>query len=359
MRRVTFLAVTAALAASVVVLSGVISIKASSGHWALTAALLDFTKRRSVATHALGVDVPPLDSPALVIKGAAHFETGCRPCHGSPAITLPAVPRRMTPHPPRLNERVTRWKPNELFYIVRHGIKFTGMPAWPAMKRDDEVWAVVAFLGALPSLSAEEYLDIVFGPTAPEPSAAGVRWPRAQTLVSNACARCHGMDGLGRGVPAFPRLAGQRAEYLKRALVAYARGMRQSGIMSPVAAALGDEDVRLVAEYYAGLTPGAAFPPTPAAERGASIATRGIPERDVPPCGECHGPAGSPKNAAYPRLTGQFAEYLMLQLRLFADGHRGGSSYEHLMRDVAWRLTEEERRDAAEYYASASAEASQ
>lgn len=335
-----------ALVALLVILSGVISIKASSGHWRITAWLLDFTKRRSVATRSIGITAPPLDDPALVMRGAGHYETGCRRCHGSPGEPMPVIPSRMTPPPPDLSVMVDRWKARELFYIVTHGIKFTGMPAWPAPGRDDEVWAVVAFLRRLPRLDEQGYARLVFG-TTPPPSSL-----RVAEIAGARCARCHGVDGTGRETAAFPRLAGQKAEYLQRTLRAYALGARQSGMMAPVAADLDEDAIRTVSEYYAAL---------PAAERqttarrgspGERIASQGIPEQDVPPCAECHGPTPRPRNAAYPTHAGQFSDYMELQLRLFAEDRRGGSEYAPIMRDIAVRLTATQRRDVAEYYAT-------
>ena len=65
--------------------SGLIPIKASSGHWAITSWFLQFSKQRSVATHTLGMESPLLDKPGLVLKGAGAYEMNCRACHGSPA----------------------------------------------------------------------------------------------------------------------------------------------------------------------------------------------------------------------------------------------------------------------------------
>jgi cytochrome c553 len=87
-------------------------------------------------------------------------------------------------------------------------------------------------------------------------------------------------------------------------------------------------------------------------EQGAAIAARGVPERKVPACRECHGPEGPRRNPAYPSLAGQYAAYLDQQLRLFRAGDRGGSEYAHLMEKVAPRLTDEEIEAVALYYAS-------
>jgi cytochrome c553 len=347
-----------------VVVSGIVPIKASSGHWAITAWMLEFAMRRSVATHTLGMDAPKLDEPWLVLKGAGHYETACRPCHGSPGLEHPVVVRAMTPAPPYLPPDIGSWQPEELFYIVKHGVKFTGMPAWPTMERDDEVRAMVAFLLAFEKLDAGQYHRLVFGDTGGGELTIAMRHlpelQHARTPFAT-CARCHGADGLGRGNAAFPKLAGQRREYLSAALEAYANGARPSGVMQPLAYALTREQRSALADYFSnlsGLTTGErsaendALPNIPNAESGREIVSRGVPGLGVPSCSDCHGPGPGRRNPAYPRLAGQYADYLVLQLELFKSGQRGGSPYAHIMRHVANRLTSEQMRAVAQYYAS-------
>ena len=340
--------------------SGIIPIKASSGHWPVTEWFLHFSMRRSIALHSWGIETPELDAPQLELKGAGHYEVGCRPCHGSPEFPLPVIPRGMTPHPPDLRSRIPDMKPRELFYVVKHGVKFTGMPAWPAQEREDEIWAIVAFLRKLPNLNAEEYRRLAHGEVlttgdgAPIGELAGPQSiPRA---VTESCARCHGARGEGRGDGAFPRLAGQSRAYLENAMHAYAEGTRFSGIMQPIAASLTPQARREIANYYASQAP---LPPSralvenkAAIERGALIVEHGIPSQRVPSCADCHGPGGARRKEAYPLLAGQYADYLQLQLQLFEKGHRGGSAYAHLMHPVATRLTPEQMRDVTLYLES-------
>lgn len=358
-RAIAVFVAVAALVGFVVVVSGVVPLRASSGHWHATAWLLHFVLRRSVATHTLGVDVPPLDEPWLVLKGAVHYDMNCRGCHGSPEQPHPTTARHMTPRPPNLGEVVPEWGPAELFYVVKHGVKFTGMPAWPSRQRDDEVWAMVAFLLRLPDLDVAAYRELVDRDV---PFTDGLAAPldlpstpeAAVRAAAEMCGRCHGVDGRGRGAPAFPRLAGQRSEYLLAALRAFAGGERQSGIMAPVAASLRPEQMRALALHYEGLEARAVAPAPDAGtiERGRTIAQRGIPSQRVPSCADCHGPGPVARNPAYPRLAGQYAEYLVLQLELFKEERRGGSAYARLMRPVAGRLTSEQMRDVARYYES-------
>jgi cytochrome c553 len=349
----------------VVATTGIISVTASSGHWGITAWLLDYVKRRSVATHTIGSTMPPLADPSLVLRGAGQYEGACRPCHGIPDLAPPRVAAAMTPHPPDLKLRAPRYEPEELFYIVKHGIKFTGMPAWPAQERDDEVRAMVAFLLELPKLDAARYRGLVDGDARAAASVIPLadlsQPPRVPPAETAKCARCHGSNGEGRGLGAFPKLAGQSRVYFEGALRAYTQNDRHSGIMAPIAAGLSPEEWAALAAYFAELGPalaGSNEPPDRVA-RGAAIAKNGDPARGVPSCIDCHGPRKGPRNEAYPSLAGQYAEYLALQLELFANDKRGGSSYANIMAHVAPRLSDEQRRDVASYYASLSANAAE
>ena len=343
---------------TLIVVSGVVPIKASSGHWWITAKLLDFAKLRSVTTHSLGVEAPPLDDDWLVLRGAGHYSVGCYSCHGGPNGNLPPVMTAMTPPPPALtDERLARWTPEQLFSIVRHGIKFTGMPAWPVQGRDDEVWAVVAFLRRMPNLDEAAYERLGYGNSisaARDLPNAGVNPP---IPVRDVCWRCHGVDGTGRGAGAFPSLAGQRSAYLEASLRAFRDRTRFSGTMGEVAAKLSDAAIREIAAYYERL-------PRRQAElardpetitRGATIASRGIPERDIPACVECHGPTNPPRIPGYPALAGQHGRYLNLQLELLQGRRRGGSARVNLMHAVVDRLGPDDMKAVTLYYASLNA----
>lgn len=234
------------------------------------------------------------------------------------------------------------------------------MPAWPTQQRDDEVWALVAFLRAFPDLDAAKYEQLVHGEVTPNGTLTSPREllgpERTLHAVITNCARCHGVDGLGRGARAFPKLAGQRPAYLAAALQAYAGKERHSGIMEPIAATLSSATRQELAHYYGNLRPRSSSPlpqeVTRAVERGKVIAERGIPHQRVPSCADCHGPGTTHRNSFYPELAGQYADYLVLQLELFKHDNRGGSAYAHLMRPVASRLTAEQMRDVALYYES-------
>lgn len=364
-RLLRLVAIGAALAAAgfIVAASGLVPIKASSGHWAVTEWFLRFSMKRSIATHSLGTEPPSnLGDPALVQRGAGHYELACRSCHGEPAGPRPRVAAHMLPVPPDLALRVPESNPKKLFHVVKHGVKFTGMPAWAAQERDDEVWAMVAFLLKYPQLTAAEYRRLSGRDlTAPPLAGDATLGPQPPPLAVQSCVRCHGADGLGRGNHTMPLLAGQRALYLRKAMEAYAAGRRHSGTMGPVAAELPASATEELVIYYAGLRPQAAVraemvntPATArdAVARGEVIARSGIPGQRVPSCLECHGSAARRGKPEYPLLAGQPAGYLEQQLTLFRDNRRGGSDHAHVMQPIASRLTPDQARDVAHYFAA-------
>ena len=354
-----------ALLGFVVAASGIVPLKASSGHWAITQWALRFGMKRSIATHSLAIKVPDnLTDRSIVLKGASYYEIGCRSCHGKPGMSPPRIAAHMLPVPPDLTPRIRESNPKKLFYVVKHGMKFTGMPAWPSPHRDDEVWAVVAFLLQYPTLDAAAYRRLTgegeTGAASSEPFSLA---QNSSSTVVQSCASCHGRDGGGRSNDLMPALAGQRAPYLRAALEAYAAGRRHSGMMEPVAGALTRDEIVQISDYYSRL-PRPAVPSAIAAretsavdrQRGELIATEGIRAQRVPACIECHGPGARRGKPQYPRLAGQPAAYLELQLTLFREDRRGGSDHAHLMKPIATRLKPDQARDVASYFSSLNAE---
>ncbi|MEZ5843417.1 MAG: c-type cytochrome [Hyphomicrobiaceae bacterium] len=338
--------------------SGLYNVAASSGHLAVTRAFLEFGMSSSVRTQSLGVSTRPLDDE-LAALGAGHFAAGCAPCHGSPADRANPIVRAMLPEPPNLVPRVGDWKDRELFWIVKHGIKYAGMPAWVSQNRDDEVWALVAFLRKLPLADTGTYERQTRRPDtdsgrAPE----GILRHGVGTTALSACARCHD-DATRTPVSAHvPHLGGQSERYLLRALTDYASGSRESGIMQPVAAELSKSNMARLASYYASLPPATATRTdedaagaSAALERGTSLALEGRPDRAVPACITCHGDSASP---SYPRLTGLSPIYLAKQLRLWRSGLRSETAHGKMMAAIARRLDEKDIDAVARYFGTRS-----
>jgi cytochrome c553 len=178
---------------------------------------------------------------------------------------------------------------------------------------------------------------------------------KAQGIATQVCAACHAGDG-NSTAPANPKIAGQFPEYLHKQLVDFKaqsgkKPARESPIMNGMVANLSEADMNNLAAYYAGqkLKPAAASDKQLAAI-GEKLWRGGNLANGVPACSGCHGPAGAGIPAPYPRLAGQYAEYIAAQLKAFRDSARANDP-NGMMRGVAARLSEREIRAVAEYAA--------
>jgi cytochrome c553 len=177
--------------------------------------------------------------------------------------------------------------------------------------------------------------------------------PPAQ--VTQVCAACHGADG-NSVAPTNPKLAGQFPEYLEKQLRDFMpqkgkKPARESAVMNGMVANLSPSDVQAIASYYAGqsLKPAAASDKALANE-GQKLWRGGDAARGVPACAGCHGPNGSGIPAEFPRLGGQYAEYVTAQLEAFRAGARGNDP-NGMMRGVAAHLSDPQIRALAQYVA--------
>jgi cytochrome c553 len=334
--------------------SGLYNIAASRGHFAITEWFLQFGMRNSVEARADTIEPPPLDRPDLYRLGAGHFHSGCAPCHGAPGLRPGLPAQHALPPAPDLSKLSDEWTEAQLFWIVKHGIKYTGMPAWPSQDRDDEVWAVIAFLKRLPRLDAQGYRDLALGPAEPlrlsgrEIALAG-SWRNAV----GACVRCHGAESEGPVSKLVPILHGQPAEFLVAALQAFSEDLRPSGIMQPVARELGADDVEKLADYYSALTVPAPSTETDTSSTAASAAARIGAEGDaaarIPACLPCHGHTAL---RTYPRLAGQNAAYMANRLRRWKAGHGSYTKTDAIMAPIARLLSEQQIEQLSAYWAA-------
>ncbi|MFA5017285.1 MAG: c-type cytochrome [Methylobacter sp.] len=337
----------------IVAYSGIFNIAASAGHPVLLEWLLTLGKERSVIVNSKPVDVPELNLTELVPLGAAHFQGGCATCHRTPGQRLNPVYDQMLPPPPNLKVHAPMWTRKQLFWMVRHGIQFTGMPSWSGDDRDDEVWAVVAFLEALPSMNTADYLKYASGNSKNITAAqAGEVASQGRPKVNlTACSRCHETDNAPPTSPYVPSLGGQNKAYLKRALHEYHSDLRQSGFMELIAVELDNEHINNLADYYASLTSSVSKAAQNVSSEGAMLAVHGDLSRKIPACLSCH---GANKRPDYPRLDGQSEQYIKQQLLVLQRGIRAKTPYGAIMTTIAKRLTEQQMGAAAAFFASQS-----
>jgi len=149
------------LGAGAFIYAGVYDVAATTPHWPAARTILETARLRSIKAHAAGIAVPSgLDDPAKVLIGVAHYAAHCAICHGAPGVPRGDIGRGLYPPPPDLAKTTPLYSPAELFWILKHGIKMTGMPAW-SDHSDEELWGTIAFLQKLPGMSEQEYARLV------------------------------------------------------------------------------------------------------------------------------------------------------------------------------------------------------
>jgi cytochrome c553 len=328
---------------SLFVWSGYYNVSASRDHWGFTTWVLELVRDQSINFRTSSISPPPLDDLGMVALGREHYRIGCSSCHSDIGTPQSPIYQNMLPRPPLLEFAAADYDPAALFWIILNGLKYTGMPAWPAEGREDEVWPMVAFLTALHADGSEAYEQ--------QQNVGGLPAEGVRSAAIENCIRCHGDDETPPVSDLVPSLNGRSGPYLLRSLAEYRDGYRESGYMAPIAHGMSDAEMAELAAYYSGLPPARRpeVEANPAAiERGRELAMNGDPERDVPACNSCH--VGM--NPQFPLIMGQTADYLSAQLQLWQRGGRRSSSFGAIMAVVGARMTDEQIRDVSAYYAS-------
>jgi cytochrome c553 len=197
------------------------------------------------------------------------------------------------------------------------------------------------------------------GPVKADPAAvqasAKADAARGQQIATQVCAACHAADGNSEAA-ANPKIAGQIPGYLHKQLANFKpqggkKAERDNPIMAGMVANLSEAEMRNLAAFYSAqkLKPAAAKSKELAA-LGQKLYRGGIAASGVPACAGCHGPTGAGMPAQYPRIAGQFAEYVEAQLKAFRAGTRANDP-NGMMRGVAVRMNDREIQAVAEYVA--------
>jgi cbb3-type cytochrome c oxidase subunit III len=171
---------------------------------------------------------------------------------------------------------------------------------------------------------------------------------KGEASYTAVCAACHGADG-NSGSPANPKLAQQHPEYTVKQLQEFKSGKRANAIMSGMAAALSEDDMKNIAAYVGAKKAQTNF----AKDKdlvvlGERIYRGGIADRQVPACAGCHAPNGAGIPSQYPRLAGQHADYTAAQLTAFRDGVRKNNAQ---MTGVSAKMNDREIKAVSDYIA--------
>jgi len=137
--------------------SGISDVAATKPERGLMSWFMNTTKDHSIRSRAQYIAVPSLNDSALIASGFDHYNEMCVTCHGAPGKKPDELAQGLNPAPPNLAESTRDMSPSEMFLVVKNGIKMTGMPGFGPTHSDSAVWAMVAFLQHLQSMSPEEY----------------------------------------------------------------------------------------------------------------------------------------------------------------------------------------------------------
>jgi ketosteroid isomerase-like protein len=157
---IVVLAVILAVGAGVFVYSGIYNIGADDHHTKPVFAVLQALRERSIHVRSEHIKVPNLDDPQLILKGAGQYAAMCTGCHLKPGVENSELREGMYPQPPNLSKEHV--DPQDAFWVIKHGIKMSAMPAWGMAGHDDPtIWSMVAFIEKLPDMTPAQYKAIV------------------------------------------------------------------------------------------------------------------------------------------------------------------------------------------------------
>ncbi len=153
------LLVGAVAAAAAVVWLGLYNVAADDPHSRMVHGLLETARERSIAARVTGLELPDLGNADRIRQGAGNYDAMCVSCHLAPGLGESELSVGLYPAPPDLTRAVV--VPAEAFWVIKHGIKATGMPAWGKSMADDYIWNLTAFVKALPGMSQADYRALV------------------------------------------------------------------------------------------------------------------------------------------------------------------------------------------------------
>lgn len=140
---------------SILIWTGAYNVAASAGHSAIVRMILSSSMERSVKARAGGT-APRFDA-AMIRSGGIEYKGMCEQCHGGPGTKRADWAQGMSPIPPDLIKEAAEWTPEQIHWIVEHGIKMSGMPGFGATHDTKTIWNIAGFVKQLPGMSAQTY----------------------------------------------------------------------------------------------------------------------------------------------------------------------------------------------------------
>ncbi len=147
----------AVLSVLTVIYTGAFNVATAWKDPALVRWVLVTTRESSIARRAQAVQAPVLDVANRIDNGFRTYREMCAICHTSPGGEVSPLAKGLNPEPPDLSKDEDHMSVAELFWVIKNGVRMTGMPAWSPSLSDEELWDIVAFVKVLPNMSAADY----------------------------------------------------------------------------------------------------------------------------------------------------------------------------------------------------------
>ena len=149
--------ITLLIIALIFIYSGWYNVSAMNKESGIMRWVLSTTSDNSVESRSKDISVPNLDDLTMIKEGFEHYDEMCESCHGAPGKNQTELSKGLNPPAPYLVNYAKHMDPKIAFWVTKNGIKMTGMPAWGKTHSDEKIWAIVAFMKTLPTLSGEDY----------------------------------------------------------------------------------------------------------------------------------------------------------------------------------------------------------
>ncbi len=148
--------------AAIYIYSGYYNVAATKPHSKLTLWLINEMRESSIEHYSKGIKSPPKISPDMIREGVEHFHEMCRLCHAAPGFAKEEFAEGLYPKPPDLASKdIQQADDAEIFWVIKNGIKLTGMPAFGPTHNDNEIWGMVRVVRRLPGLKPEQYKEML------------------------------------------------------------------------------------------------------------------------------------------------------------------------------------------------------
>ena len=157
------LALIAAVAGFGFIWFGVFNVAANDKHWGITTEFLEIVRNRSISARAPELTVPDLSDEARIQRGAANYDAMCAQCHLAPGVKTSELFEGLNPKPPVLyqDDHFSEMPATNTFWVIKNGIKMTGMPAWGNNNSDEQIWDLIATISAMNKMTVEQYQKLV------------------------------------------------------------------------------------------------------------------------------------------------------------------------------------------------------